>query len=297
MTTLAYLILAHAHPEQIANLVRRLHAPHVRFYLHIDANTPDTIYQAIHDTLPDEAEATFIARRPCRWGGFSLVAASLDLLRVAQNDGFGWAILLSGQDYPLQSNDAIVHTLANTRAQGFIEIKTDFDVRYRYQAWHWEAINGTRVGKLVQKLQRGLNRIGLNRSLPSPLTQIAAGSQWWILSADAVGAVLDFIAKNPQLIHFFEHTLVPDEMFFQTVLLHTPIAQNIEPRSLRFLQWPEQAWSPRTFSLDDLPLLGTRDELFARKFAADGQLTAQMDNLLLQQRLSDPTLSTQATDS
>ncbi|QLG87207.1 hypothetical protein HQ393_02500 [Chitinibacter bivalviorum] len=277
MISLAYLILAHAHPKQIGRLVQRLHADHVRFYLHIDANTPNEVYQAIEAAMPAQANVTFIQRRACRWGGFSLVAASLDLLRAAQVDGFDWAILLSGQDYPLKSNSFIADYLANTSAKGFIESKPDFDVRYRYQAWHWERINGKPLGKLVQKIQRGLNACGLRRTLPAPITQVCAGSQWWMLSQEAVAEIFAILDQHPKIEAFFSQTLVPDEMFFQTILHHSPIASQISWQSLRYLEWQAGAWSPRTFEKQDLDLLQQRTELFARKFAADGELTQMLD--------------------
>lgn len=277
MISLAYLLLAHAHPEQIARLVQRLHTPHVKFYVHIDAKTSEEIYQAIQAAMPAQANVTFIRRRACRWGGFSLVAASLDLLRAAQIDGFDWAILLSGQDYPLKSNQQIADSLAKTAAKGFIESKPDFDVRYRYQAWYWEGINGKLLGKLAQKVQRGFNAWGLRRSLPMPLSHITAGSQWWMLSQEAVIEIFTFLQQHPRIEAFFSQTLVPDEMFFQTILHHTPIAAQINWQSQRYLEWQAGAWSPRTFDLNDFDRLQQRPELFARKFAADGELAKLLD--------------------
>lgn len=277
---IAYLILAHAHPQQVGRLTERLAAPGVCFYLHIDANTPAATFAAMQaEVARCTAPVTWIERQPCRWGGFSLVDATLRLMQAALADGCDWLILLSGQDYPLKPNSAIAGHLANSGKAGFIDLQDPgaFDVRYRHEAWHFETLNGKPLGKLLQKTQRGLNRIGLRRPLPVPLTEIRAGSQWWMLSAPACHWLLDFCTAHPRLIAFFYRTLVPDEMFFQTLLWYSPLREQLCPDPLRLIEWDSGSWSPRTFTEADLPQLLAAPALFARKFAPDGRVTALLD--------------------
>ncbi|MBB5192487.1 hypothetical protein HNQ50_003228 [Silvimonas terrae] len=283
--SIACLILAHGQPAQLGRLVTRLSAPGVRCYLHIDANTDQTTFDAITAAMPAAAAVTFIARRPCRWGGFSLVAATLDLIRAAQQDGFDWAVLLSGADYPVKTAAQISTFLANTTAAGFIDIRSqdEFDVRYRWQAFFPEALNGTRAGKALQKLQRGLNRAGLRRSLPAPLASVWAGSQWWCLSAAACAALTGLVDAHPAVLAFFATTLVPDEMFVQTVLMATPIGPQLVTHNLHALRWQQDAWSPNVFTAEDVPALIGGPALFARKFAANGEVTDVIDATLYPQ--------------
>lgn len=277
---IAYLILAHAHPQQLGHLTARLQAPDVRFYLHIDANTPPEAFSAIQAEVAHcGAQAAWIERRPCRWGGFSLVEATLRMMDAALADGCDWLVLLSGQDYPLQSNIVIAERLANAREAGFIDLRdpASFDVRYRHESFHFEWVNGKPAGKLLQKFQRGLNRLGLSRPLPAPLTEIRAGAQWWMLSAPACRWLLDFCATHPQVVRFFQRTLVPDEMFFQTLLWHSPFRDQLCHNPLRRIEWDAGAWSPRTFTEADIPALCAAPELFARKLAPDGKVVALLD--------------------
>ncbi|GHD67370.1 beta-1,6-N-acetylglucosaminyltransferase [Jeongeupia chitinilytica] len=278
---LAYLILAHTAPAQLARLVGRLAAPGVRVYVHVDANTPADVFAAMQASVP--AGTVFIVRRPCRWGGFSLVAATLDLMRVACADGCDWQVLLSGADYPVRTHAEIVARLArNDDVDGYLDLRaeSEFDVGYRWQAWHPETLNGRPAGRALQKLQRGLRHLGLRRRLPSPLTAVWAGSQWWCLTGAAADAVLRFCDEYPKVVDFFRATLVPDEMFIQTVLMHAGLADRLVRDPLRHLVWTPGAWSPATLSDADLPALLASDALFARKFAADGTLTAQLDAAL-----------------
>lgn len=272
MPRIAYFILAHTQAEQLARLVAQLNTPDARFYIHIDANTPPDVFAAMQAATPAaQANIRWIARQPCRWGGFSLVDASLRLIKTALKDGFDWGVLLSGQDYPIHSNEYLNHFLANSNHAGFIDIKrpSEFDIAYRYRAWHFESLNGKKSGKALQKIQRLANACGIQRKLPPPISQIYAGSQWWMLSQQTCQATLEFIEKNPAVIQFFQHTLVPDEMFFQTVLMHTDVAPQLCHNAMRYLEWETGAWSPKTFEVQQIASLQQRPELFARKFSSD----------------------------
>jgi hypothetical protein len=273
---IAYLILAHAQPQQLGRLVHRLDSPDARFYIHIDANTPETTFTAMQAAAP---QACWIPRQPCRWGGFSLVDASLRLIEAALADGCDWLVLLSGQDYPLKHPDEIARTLAASPFAAHLDIQPDFAVGYRWQYWHFEKINGTLAGKIVQKVQRLCAPLGLSRKLPAVLPHIRAGSQWWMLSAPLARELIRFIQQNPPLIAFFRHTLVPDEMFFQSIISSLYPPEKIGP-SLRQIEWQTGSWSPRTFEQQDAGRLIGSPALFARKFGADGLATAAIDRLL-----------------
>ncbi|QZA78754.1 beta-1,6-N-acetylglucosaminyltransferase [Deefgea tanakiae] len=289
MPRIAYFILAHAQAEQLARLVTQLNTANTHFYIHIDANTPTETYTSMKAAVKNiHCNATFIGRQPCRWGGFSLVDASLRLIKAAIQDGFDWGVLLSGQDYPIHSNEYITEFLNSSQEAGFIELKpaAEFDVAYRYRAWHFEALNGKASGKALQKIQRWANACGIQRQLPSPLQAIHAGSQWWILSERACKTMLSWLEINPNVTAFFKRTLVPDEMFFQTVLMHTGLANKLNPKSMRHLEWNKGAWSPKTFQADEIKTLNNRPELFARKFSADVATEHALDLLHQQQKKS-----------
>ncbi|MCX7204500.1 MAG: hypothetical protein NT086_00680 [Proteobacteria bacterium] len=278
---IGYLILCHAHPAQLGRLCQQISEENTRLYIHVDANTSEHEFEAMRAAAPKEAH--FIERQRCRWGGFSLVSASLALTQAALKDDCDYMVLLSAQDFPIKSQQEIVTQLQG-RA-GFIEFRRqpdpEFDIRYRYQSYHPEWLKGSLAGKLLQKIQRPINKFGLfKRSLPQPLTAIYSGSQWWCLSKRACQTLLHFCEQNPNIIAYFRQTLVPDEMFVQTILMHTPIKDELINNSQHYLEWATGAWSPRTFELSDIERLLAHPALFARKFAIDGQVTTQISQHL-----------------
>lgn len=273
---IAYLILTHAHPQQLAQLVARLDVPGVRFFIHVDANTPEQDFAAMQAAAP---QAQWAPRQPCRWGGFSLVAATLGLMEMALAEGCDWLVLLSGQDYPAKHPDRIAATLAASPYSAYLDLQTDFDVRYRWQSWHFEALNGKLLGKLLQKFQRLGNKMGIRRAPPEPLKAIHAGSQWWMMSAPAARMLLDYLAQQPQIIRFFRRTLVPDEMFFQSVLMQIIPFRDLAP-ALRQIEWEAGSWSPRAFTPADARRLVAGPALFARKFMPDGVAARAIDQII-----------------
>lgn len=273
---IAYLILAHAHPEQLGRLVRQLDDGQARFFIHVDAKTDHTTFAAMQAAAP---QAVWAARQRCRWGGFSLVAASLQLIELALADDCDWLILLSAQDYPLKSNAHIAATLSQSPFVAHLDVQADFDVRYRWQSWYPERLSGTFMGKMLQKIQRQAARWGWHRPLPPGLNAIHAGSQWWMLSRPAARAMLTWQEQHPHISAFFKTTQVPDEMFFQTVLGHCFPPERLGS-ALRLIEWEAGSWSPRQFTAADAPRLYASTALFARKFAPDGQATAALDALI-----------------
>lgn len=277
---LAWLILAHDHPQQLGRLLKRLAGG--RCYVHVDARASAQTFAAMQAAVPAGMDVQFIARRPCYWGGFSLVSATLDLMRAALADGCAWATLLSGADYPLQTHTDIARFLAAQTTDGFIDIRTEaqFDVRYRWQTWHPQSWHGKPIGKLWQKLQRASQRLGWRRYPPVAVPQIFAGSQWWTLSAPACRALLAFCEQHPEVLRFFARTAVPDEMFFQSVLMQTSFAPRVLRNNLRLIRWQDGAWSPYTWQDGDIPELLASPALLARKFAPDGRVTTALDQAL-----------------
>jgi hypothetical protein len=96
--------------------------------------------------------------------------------------------------------------------------------------------------------------------------QLYGGSQWWILSKEAIGYALEFITKNKQFMKGIKRSLIPDELFFQTILLNSSIASKIINNNYRYIDMLEQQYHPRVLTSDDFNSLTETDCLFARKF-------------------------------
>ena len=103
---LAYLILVHKSPRQLARLVEALQHPRVAFFVHVDDMAEEAQFRYM---LRTHENLYFVRpRHVVEWGGWKMVEAELTLLRSALAAGAEHMILLSGSDYPVWSNDRLV---------------------------------------------------------------------------------------------------------------------------------------------------------------------------------------------
>jgi hypothetical protein len=102
------------------------------------------------------------------------------------------------------------------------------------------------------------------RSLPLEL-QPWGGAAYWCLEREIVEYVHDFVHAHPEYVSFFEHVFVPDEIFFQTIVMNSPLRGTIENENLRYLDWSREP-APAVLGADDFTALAASNKLFARKF-------------------------------
>jgi hypothetical protein len=119
---LNYIVLAHKNPAQLSRMVRRLDCPEARFYINIDAPVELAPFQA---ALADNPRCIFLTgaqRLNTMWGHVNAVKAALvGIARILADGRTGYTILLSGQDYPLKSNDYIRQFYKDNYGTNFIE--------------------------------------------------------------------------------------------------------------------------------------------------------------------------------
>jgi hypothetical protein len=103
------------------------------------------------------------------------------------------------------------------------------------------------------------------RKVPEGLTFYGT-SQWFNLTGKAVDYILEQVAST-DILRRFRFTYCADEIFFQTLLLNSPLASSCVNRCLRYLEF-ENGSRPRTLSSADYAQLIENPDgrLFARKF-------------------------------
>ena len=116
-----YIILAHNNPSQLNRLVNKLSDGASYFFIHIDKKSDIT---AFTDLIQQE-HVTFITERvSCIWGDYSIVQATINSIReVIRQNKAHFTFLLSGQCYPIVSNEAINHYLRENSQFDHINIR------------------------------------------------------------------------------------------------------------------------------------------------------------------------------
>jgi hypothetical protein len=274
---IAYVISAYRNPAHLSRLVHRLDAgTRTKFVLHVDRKTRASVDEEMRRALADVEDLTFVSRHSCHWGGFGHVEASLKGIREVVRSGWDpdYVILLSGQDYPIKPNAYIREFLERGDGRSFFlhfplptESWTGGGLD-RFRRWHW------RYRKVHVSLP-------LRRELPGGLRPWG-GSAYWIVSRSALRTIADFVEANPGYVQFFKHVDIPDELFFQTILLNSPEAERCVDFRLHHTEWSRLP-APAILTVEDYPQLVSSPCLFARKFdqEVDGKVLDLVDENLL----------------
>jgi len=295
---LNYLILAHKSPSQLKRLIKRLDHPKVNFYVHIDKKVSQQPFAML---LSDMANVHFVNdedRHIGIWGDFSLVAMAITAMRyVKKNQHEGHCVLLSGQDYPLRPASDIYSFFQENKKVDFINGR-----ELPYQAWESGGRERTAFYKfnissdkennaiivppihnkefytiatfkkilylLKNQRYQDVLKLSSKRIFPKYLTQYG-GDAWWAFSANTVAEILNFIDDHPQMLEYFKYTKLPDEIFFQSIIMSLK-GKNIAP-CVTYIKWLEKTASPVIFRKEDITELITASNthLFVRKLDMD----------------------------
>jgi hypothetical protein len=264
MMKIAYLILAHSAPQQLARLTGRLQHPQADCFIHIDRK----VSQAPFEAAFSGTHVRFVQRREkVYWGAYSIVQATINGIReiLDSRTQYTHICLLSGQDYPLWPAERIVSFFLNRQEQSFLRF---LSVEHEWQ----EAMPRLRQYHLTNyripgryRLQKILNQLLPVRQMPYGLVPVGR-SQWFTLATPAAQYVLDYLDTHRAVRRFFKLTWAPDELLFQTVLYNSRFRERLVNDDLRYVDWSEGKPSPRTLTMEDAGKLTASGKIFARKF-------------------------------
>jgi hypothetical protein len=293
MRSLAYLILAHERPNQLARLVRALDCDGVVFFIHIDGKVDARPFL---DALPPGPRVIYLdaaERVKVHWSGYSTVVATLNLLKAAMGSGssFGRYALLSGSDFPIKPRETIRDALLGTRTE-FIRIDHRIDVtadelfanrvKYIHLYDHpWFNPRTTPSRKLLAAAERALRLVPRGEF---PKIELYQGSAWWALTGECVEQVFGYMREHPEYEAFHRHTCTPDEIFFHSIVAASPsrtrmshdfeaadrdieVVYDWDDHASHFIDWVTPGIElPKVLDIGDLERIRRSGAMFARKF-------------------------------
>lgn len=288
-----YLILAHKNPLQLGRMIERLDDGASKFFIHLDAKTPIEPFAA----CLEGAHIRFIEpRERCVWGDFSIVRATIHLMEAASKEQ-GVFILMSGQDYPIESQGYINAFLESNKDFDFIEIepleekwkpKMVKDKLEHYHILHSEERGNSncyapfrhcsvfqKLRTLIHLLKGRLSRknFRLLCSLPkrvAPFERQYAGSQFWAFSERTFYAVLHYIREHKAALEeYYKYTSSSDEIYFHSVLMDL-VAKDSTIKLKDPITYVNYFRKNNVFVTEDFDkLTSEKGKLFARKFDTD----------------------------
>ena len=283
---LAYCILAHKNPAQIARLLRAIAHPDNVCVVHYEKRAPRSEHTALARMAHDFANVHILPSRPVLWGRYSVIGTQLEGLKqcLALGDRWSHFITLSGQDMPLKPQAEMVAELAAARGTSFASYfdpvaephwknLADRTSRvYIESMWLESLLKIPFLGRRLRRLCGWTNLMPcvplVKREVPSWFRYMG-GSNHVILAREAAS----YLVTDPKALRitqWLKYSGIPDESIFQSVLLNSPLASSVVNDDRRAICWESHGSpSPITFTRSQLAWLRearAQGKLFARKF-------------------------------
>lgn len=299
---LAYCVNAHSRPSQCLRLVRRLldDDPGCRVYLHYDQKAgPLDVGDLAGPRL------RLIRQRRIYWGSSQMVDLFREMFALALADGCTYAVMLTGQDYPLRNLAGLEDELGTYDVWGCFEPLYAPDgscymdeYRRRYSYWWWHADDPSPLLRGLDRVAARLFHVPVSRRelpLPTLVHTRQYGQLWWGIRAAGPGVPLYtgrvWMALSPRamkavctaprkLVSFAHHVPCAPEVFFQTVLGNTD-GLHMAPSDPWYVRHSDDADHPELLTSKDLgPLMGS-GAIFGRKFdeSVDPQVLDRLDSI------------------
>jgi len=277
MSKIAYILLAHKNPDRLISQIEVMVSAGDYLVLHYDLRAPHQNFALIKAAFRDNPSVRFAKRVACGWGEWSLVQATLNAVRLAEQefaDATHFA-LISGDCMPIKPA-AYIHAKLDDEDCDYIE-HHPFD-----QESDWVKV-GLKEERLIyrhyfnERRQKSLfyaslklqQLLGLKRDPPEDL-RVMIGSQWFLLRRSTIEKILEFLNARLDVVKFFKTTWIPDEIFFQTLVMHLVARKEVRSRTQTFLVFSDYGM-PVNFHLDHVEMLRSQDYIFARKISENGE--------------------------
>jgi hypothetical protein len=275
----AHIVLAHKNLEQVNTFVRQIESDgYSDVYIHADAKCPDLTVGAI---ATETGAKVLPARVSVNWGDFTMIEATLKLLRAVQQSGkvYDFVLLNSGQDLLVRAG--LHEHLAANKDRIFLSARkiAPDDPQNDFWRLRWPRAARNRYDFLYHphRLMRAglfkLCAIRLNvRPNPCKLPpgwSLYRASQWWCVPGRVADEMLAFLGRNRGYCELFRDSLVPDEFFFTTLIMNSPHAAQVTGENLTYLNFGKTRRDhnhPVSLTVGEARAVESSGRFFARKF-------------------------------
>ncbi|OIS97811.1 PREDICTED: beta-glucuronosyltransferase GlcAT14A [Nicotiana attenuata] len=287
----AYLISASkGDVAKLKRLLFSLYHPGNFYLIHLDLDAPEAEHKEISrfvggNTVFGEINNVWIVGKPnlVTYRGPTMLATTLHamsmLLKIAKWD---WFINLSASDYPLVTQDDLIHA--------FSDIPRDLNFVQHTSHMGWK-LNKRGKPIIIDPGLHSLNKSEIwwvikQRSLPTAF-KLYTGSAWTILSRSfAEYCIIGWENLPRTLLLYYTNFVSSPEGYFQTVICNSEEYKNTTVNhDLHYITWdnpPRQ--HPRSLGPKDYRRMILSNRPFARKFKNNNPVLNKIDRDILRRR-------------
>ncbi|URE06248.1 Core-2/I-Branching enzyme [Musa troglodytarum] len=286
---LAYLISGTVGDgNMLKRVLLALYHPANRYVVHLDLEAPVEEREDLRDYIARHSLFTAVGNvrmitkaNLVTYRGPTMVANTLHAAAILLREGgdWDWFINLSASDYPLVTQDDLLHTFSNLpRDLNFIDHTSDIGWKEFQRAKPVIIDPGLYMTK-----KSDVFWIPQRRSVPTAF-KLFTGSAWMALSRSFIDYCIWGWDNLPRaVLMYYANFISSPEGYFHTVICNAQEFRNTTVNhDLHFISWdnpPKQ--HPHYLTMDDMPRMVEGSAPFARKFHRDDPVLDKIDAELL----------------
>ncbi len=278
---LAFAFMVHSEEtvQGVIEMMEVLYPSDHCFLVHFDKKTPA---QSIA-TLTKKYPVLLMAKQfDIEWGKFSMIEAELELLQVSQQCEYDHILFLDGKTFPMKGLFEIELQFQSIPKRSSIVFSTDPSYGTNIPTC---LENSPTHHACARTRAKCINDDCTQYSSTPNHAPLFKGPQWTILSSLFVNHMLNETEWLQDWKYFFTDTTMPDESFFQSVLMDSKFNKDIylfkedwlkvvwKDCKTHFDQRSKKGYSPCTLGVKDcVPHLLDSNAAFVRKINPGDQL-------------------------
>ncbi|KNA25276.1 hypothetical protein SOVF_007970 isoform B [Spinacia oleracea] len=275
--------------QRIMRVLQAVYHPRNQYILHMDFEAPPR--ERLDLTMSVKSDPTFHQVENVRvmdksnlvtYKGPTMIACTLQAIAILlrENSNWDWFINLSASDYPLLTQDDMLHVFSNlSRNLNFIE--------------HMQMVAGWKLSQRARPIivdpglylskKSDLAVTSQRRSLPTAF-KLFTGSAWLVVTRSFVEYCIWGWDNFPRtILMYFTNFISSPEGYFHTIICNIEEFRSTAiGHDLHYIAWdtpPKQ--HPRILSMKDFDKMVKSGALFARKFARNDPVLDKIDKELL----------------
>ncbi|CAM8952945.1 unnamed protein product [Rhodiola kirilowii] len=282
--------------ENLWRTLLSLYHPLNHYILHLDLESP--VQERLKLARRVERHPLFVSvgnvymikkANMVTYRGPTMVANTLHACAVLlkQNKEWDWFINLSATDYPLVTQDDLLHAFTDlNRSLNFVEHTSRLGWKIGQRAKPMIVDPG-----LYLNTKRDIFFVPQKRALPTAF-KLFTGSAWMVLSHSFVEYLIWGWDNLPRtLLMYYTNFVSSPEGYFQTVLCNAPeYIPTAVNHDMHYITWdipPQQ--HPHVLNINDTTKMILSNAAFARKFKRNDPVLDLIDRKLLHRRNSSVT--------
>ena len=234
---IAYIMLVHNNPFQVKRLVDSLKETG-DFYIHIDKKRDIRPFKQALEGI----DAVHLSKkRFCiAWAGWSIVKGYMMLLQeaLASDKNYDRFVMLTGQDYPLLSNDEIIKTFEYNRDVEYImayNIATSTVLTDKNKTGKRWYLDNPFHSRFLQRVYKSIMyhvftkpfvrkdfRVPLNGKLVDPYF----GQMLSSFTRQGATLLVDTYLNDKEFNKRMKRAFAPDELYWQTIIFNSELRKN-----------------------------------------------------------------------